>query len=224
MTIGDASLSESPGDAPTTPVQNQRRFPRVRRGARFVVLSAGVLAILSALFIVTPIFDRVYAAMDGEDTLAHADFIICLGGDAARVIESARLLQEGYAPTMIVTNNGAAAELMRSQAIEWGATPEHVVVDATSRRTADHPAAVAKAAGIDIANDTCIIVTSYTHLLRARAVFEKAGYRRIIMHEPRWERQSRDPAGMSWRTRFLMFPRLVYEGSGWILYRIRGDI
>ncbi|MCA9256907.1 MAG: YdcF family protein [Phycisphaerales bacterium] len=187
-------------------------------------MMSGTLLIAVSLFILSPLPNIIYQAMDGQDELRKADVIICLGGDPGRVIEAARLLQDGYAPTMIVTNFGPAAHRMRSQAIEWGASPDRVLVEASSRRTADHPAAVAKVGGIDIANDTCIIVTSYTHLLRARAVFEKAGYRNIIMQEPRWERQARDWNGISWRGRFLIFPKLVYEGAGWALYWVRGDV
>ncbi|MCB9857922.1 MAG: YdcF family protein [Phycisphaerales bacterium] len=224
MTIDDASLSDSPGGTPAPPSLDQKRFRRLRRGARIVVYCSGVSAILAALFIFSPIFGQVYAEMDAQDPLVRADYIICLGGDSARVIESARLLQEGYAPKMIVSNFGAEAERMRTLAIDWGASADRIVVDAASRRTADHPACVAKAAGIDKANDACIIVTSYTHMRRARAVFEKAGYRHIVMQEPRWERESRDLDGMSWRGRFLVFPKLVYEGAGWLLYWVRGDV
>jgi len=222
VSADETPLSESAGDSPAGVPAPRVGF--VRRWVRRLTGFVGVCAILTGLFILSPLPNRIYAAMDGQDELRKADVIICLGGEPGRVIEAARLLQDGYAPTMIVTNFGPAAHQMRSQAIEWGAPPDRVLVEATSRRTADHPAAVAKAGGIDIANDTCIIVTSYTHLLRARAVFEKAGYRRIVMREPRWERQSRDAAGMSWRSRVLVFPQMLYEGTGWLLYRVSGDI
>lgn len=219
-----ASLSESDGAASSSRPAGSSRFRRTRRVVRTLVFSVGILAILTALFILTPITSTIYYAMDAQDELAPSDFIICLGGDASRIIESARLLQEGYAPTMIVTNHDGAAVRMREQAIEWGAPPDRVLTEATSTCTNDHPEAVAELAGIDIAHDRCIIVTSYTHLLRARAVFEKAGYRNIIMQEPRWERQARDWNGISWRGRFLIFPKLVYEGAGWALYWVRGDV
>src|SRR5690606_4293660 len=132
--------------------------------------------------------NQIYLAMDAQDDLTIADVIICLGGDPQRVLEAARLCADGYAPVLVVSNQGEAAQRMARLAVDWGAPADRVVVDAASRRTSDHPAAVAAAAGLDIARDRCIVVTSYTHLARSRAVFEAAGYRHLIMREPRWER------------------------------------
>ncbi len=224
MDAEGTSLSDTGDDRTTTPVVDPGRFRRSKRLVHGFVYVAGVAAILTAAFILTPISGSIYFAMDAHDDLAEADFIICLGGDSGRVVESAKLLQEGFAPLLIVTNHGGAAQRMRDQAIEWGAGPDQVLVDETSTRTKDHPEAVGSLASIDRANDTCIIVTSYTHLRRARAVFEKAGYRKIIMREPRWERQTRNWDGMSWRGRFLVFPKMVYEGAGWILYWASGYV
>jgi len=179
---------------------------------------------LTAIFILSPLQNLVYARMDAQDRLVRADYIICLGGDHSRVFEATRLLRDGYAPTMIVSNVGEAAERMRRLAVEWGAPADRVLMDDASRRTSDHPAAVANLANIDIKNDRCIIVTSYAHLARARAVFEAAGYRHLIMQEPRWERESRPADGPGWRGRFLVFPRIVYEGAAWALYWIRGSV
>ncbi|MBK8267974.1 MAG: YdcF family protein [Planctomycetes bacterium] len=88
--------------------------------------------------------------------------------------------------------------------------------------TRDHPAGVRTAAGLDPEKDTVIIVTSYSHLRRARACFEHAGYKHIIMQEPRWERRCRAPEETGWKSRFLIYPQLVYEAAAWIEYKCRG--
>ena len=224
MDAENAALSDSRAVAAQPQASGLRRFRRIRRIARGFVYLSGVCAILYAACILMPISGSIYLAMDAQDELTTGDFIICLGGDSGRVLEASKLLQEGFAPTLIVTNHGEAAHLMRDQAAEWGAPLERVLVDDTSTRTKDHPDAVATLASIDRSNDTCIIVTSFTHMRRARAVFEKAGYRKIVMQEPRWERQARNWEGMSWRGRFLIFPKLVYEGAGWILYWFGGYV
>lgn len=224
MNRGDAPLSESDDQGAATNAVQRRKPGRIRVWMRRFVMACGWTSIIVAAFILSPLPNVIYASMDWQDPLAKADVIICLGGNSNRVIESARLLNDGYAPTLIVSNLGSAARLMREQAIEWGAPADRVLVDDQSARTLDHPAGVAKAGGIDIAHDACIIVTSYTHLARARAVFEKGGYRHIIMREPRWERQTRDPNGLNWRGRLILFPKLLYEGAGWLSYWVRGVV
>lgn len=172
--------------------------------------------------VLTPLTDRVFFAFDVQDELAPADWIICLGGDAGRAVEASRLLQDGYAPTLIVTNRGPAARRLGRQAIEWGAPADRVLIEDQSSRTADHPALVAQLGGIDIAHDTCIIVTSYTHMARARRIFEDAGYQHLIMREMRWQRQSRPQRNLTWRQRLLVTPSMMYEAAGWCRYLLTG--
>ena len=145
----------------------------IRTWTRRTILGAGLISIATAAFILSPLQNMVYASMDAQDDLTRADYIICLGGDPGRVLEATRLLSDDYAPILIVTNHGSAAEQMRRIAIEWGASPSRVLMDDSSQRTADHPVAVARVGDIDIENDTCIIVTSYTHLAHDRGPFLK---------------------------------------------------
>lgn len=176
------------------------------------------------LAVVTPVTTWVYNTMDCQDQLAPARYIICLGGNPSRVIEAARLLKEGHADKLIVSNNDRGSARMRDLAIAWGAPPESVLVDNLSFKTLDHPEAIRQAVGLDPANDVCIIVTSYTHMARSRACFERAGYRHILMREPRWERQFRPARGLGWKGRFLVLPKLVYEGAAWVEYWVRGVV
>ncbi|HWL94744.1 MAG TPA: YdcF family protein [Phycisphaerae bacterium] len=183
-----------------------------------------VLIILFALFIITPVSAWVYGWFDCHDELVRAKYIICLGGNANRIIESARLLQEGWAEKLIVTNHGRFADDMRDVAVEWGADPSKILIDRASHTTCDHPAAVRAAAGLDPATDVCIIVTNYTHMQRAKACFERAGYRHLILREPRWERRFRAPEESTWKARFLIFPQMLYEAAAWTEYRLRGVV
>lgn len=223
--LESSSTTDSQGaDKRVTPADDVRHVGLLRRWLRRAVFVCGVAFVGVVLFILSPLPNVIFNAMDCQDPLTRADYIICLGGDPSRVVEAAKLLQEGYAPTLVVSNRGESAARMRAQAVEWGAPADRIVTDTHSSQTSDHPAAVAKAAGIDIKHDTCIIVTSYAHMARARAVFAKAGYRHIIMREPRFERQARSPEGKSWRGRFLNFPTLVYEGAGWVQYWLAGRV
>ncbi|MBX3395371.1 MAG: YdcF family protein [Phycisphaerae bacterium] len=227
-TASDGSGVESIATAGSlTEAMLDRDRPRtgpLRRIVRWIERGSAIVLLACAVFILSPISDAVYRSMDCADELRPAKFIICLGGNGNRIIESVRLLKEGWAETLVVTNVGRYAEEMRQVAVDWGADPSRVVVDRESPTTRHHPEGSRKAAHIDIANDVCIIVTSYTHLKRSRACFERAGYRHLIMREPRWERGSRDPEATSWKGRFLIFPQMVYEGAAWIEYRIREAI
>jgi uncharacterized SAM-binding protein YcdF (DUF218 family) len=192
----------------------------MRWAARVLAVAMG----LHLLFVLTPLAGWWFDAMDCQDELQAAEYIICLGGEPQRVLEAARLLEEGYAERLVVSNHGPAAGMMRDLAIEWGAAPDRVLVDDQSWTTRDHPDAVSRAAGIDRERDVCIIVTSYLHAARSRACFEKAGYRRLILREPRWQRRFRDPDGLNFSRRVKMLPQLMYEGAAWVEYWLRGAV
>jgi uncharacterized SAM-binding protein YcdF (DUF218 family) len=194
------------------------RARRVLRWVEHVLAGVGAAVLLCAT---TPAPMWLYDAMDRQDRLAPAKYVICLGGDNARVIEAARLLREGHAERLIVSNYGMAAAQMRDLAYEWGAPYSKILVDDGSRRTADHPGSIQRRCGVDPARDVCILVTSYSHMARSKACFAKAGYQRLILREPRWER----PAYFDgYRTGFWVMPRLVYECAAWVEYWVRGYV
>ncbi len=192
----------------------------LRRAEHFLAASA----LGWMLLVLTPLATWIHDSLDCQGELEPARYIICLGGEPDRVIEGARLFREGFGERLIVTNTGPLATLMRDLAIDWGVPPDKIVVDDQSLRTRHHPEAIRRAAGLDPARDLCIIVTSYTHMFRAKATFEKAGYRRVIMREPRWEREFREATPMTWRARVLISPHLLYESAGWIEYWLRGVV
>lgn len=185
------------------------------------VLAAFGAAIL--LLVVTPLTTMIHDALEQEDPLRPADYVICLGGDNARIIESARLLREGRAERLIVSNHGLFAERMRNMAIDWGAPADRVDVDDGSQRTRDHPVSIARRLPVDPQKDTFVVVTSATHLARSRACFAKQGYQHLVMRQPRWERT--DPAiERDWKWRMKVLPNVIYECAAWVEYWLRGTV
>ncbi len=193
-----------------------------RRTLRWVEHGLALVGGLLLLMVCTPLTQWLYDALDRETPLAKAKYIICLGGDPARVIESCRLLSEGYGEKLILSNHDQYTDKMRDLALEWGAPADRILMDRRSSTTLDHPGAIRDGLGIDPQNDSCIIVTSYAHLARSKACFEKAGYRHLILREPRWERQFRSAGG--WKYRFRILPYVAYEYAAWVEYYCRGAV
>jgi uncharacterized SAM-binding protein YcdF (DUF218 family) len=218
MTASDPASPITAG--PTVGDRPLRRC--LRRTLRWAEHLLAALSALLLLAFASPVPQWLHDSLDRQSELRPARYIICLGGAPSRVIEAARLLQEGYAPQLIVSNNQLAAPMMRDLAIDWGAPPGCILMDSHSYRTLDHPASIQRHCGVDPAQDVCIIVTSYMHMARSKACFEKAGYKHIIMREPRWERRFRPPPGI--KNNFWLIPELIYEGSALAEYWLRGAI
>lgn len=178
------------------------------------------ICLVAILLTFTPIPRWLMLNLDRQNPLANADYIICLGGDPARVLEATRLLREGYAPALIVSNYGEGADEMKTLAIDWGAPAERIKIDHASKRTVDHPGAIARNCGVDPGVDRCIVVTSLSHMARSKAVFEKAGYQHILMREPRWEREFRRLRG--WRSNVMIAAELLYEYTARLQYWAMG--
>ncbi len=173
---------------------------------------------------ISPAVDSIVAAIDRQQHLEKAQYIICLGGDPYRVLEAATLMREGWGEYLVVSNTPGSAEAMRQWAIGWGAPADRIIVDAGATRTLDHPHSVRVAAGLDPAADRCIIVTDFTHLPRSEACFRNAGYRHMIMQEPRWSRSARGSRPYSVKTRLRLVPDLLYEGAAWVEYWLIGAV
>ena len=218
------SDEKSPPPKPPAATQCPIKVNRLwRRFARWIEHTLAVIGAALVLLVITPATTWLYDALDREVPLARADHIICLGGDSSRVIEAARLLREGYAPDMIVSNHPPFAEEMKDLAVDWGVAADQILVDDGAFKTRDHPRSIAKITGVDPKNDRIIIVTSYTHLARAKSCFEKAGYRNLIMRQPRWERD-RASVTRDWKWRWRVLADVVYEYAAWAEYTVRGDV
>ncbi|QOJ02815.1 MAG: YdcF family protein [Planctomycetia bacterium] len=203
--------------------QAKGKSPRRSRRRRVLYWGVRLLAALGFFFAVllfTPLLDVTYLKFDRQGELDKSDYILVLGGDPYRVLEAAELWKEGYAPTVVVSNHDEAAEEMRQLAIHWGVPPERIVVDRLSWTTADHPRGIQQATTLDPATARCIVVTNFMHMARSLAVFEKAGYRRLIFREPRWTRVRRAPQAV--KTRLRVLPEVIYECAAWVEYWARG--
>lgn len=203
--------------------QQQPRTKWCRRLLRWVEHVLAAAAGLWLLLLISPLPHWLHGKFDRQGELQRAKYIICLGGDPGRVIEGARLLAEGHGEKLIVSNNPGAAALMRQLAIEWGAAADRILVDNGSWRTSDHPASIQRACGVNPAQDVCIIVTTYMHMIRAKGCFEKQGYRHLIMREPRWDRQFRS-RDSSTKNSYWVLPELLYECAALLEYRLKGWI
>ena len=117
----------------------------------------------------------VASATGAPDTLAHADGIVVLTGGADRVRTGLRLLAEGWAPRLLVSGVGRAADYRTLARLD------HARPGLSSRVTLDHQArntagnARETAAWVK-ANDfkSLIVVTAFYHEPRALAEFSRA--------------------------------------------------
>jgi len=182
------------------------------------------LAILVILWLVTPFQEWIYRSMDRQTELRHAQYVLCLGGSDSRIVESAKLMAEGWADYMIVMNHGVYSQHMRNVALGWGVTEDRLLVDSQSVTTRDHPRG-AILLGVDPERDVCIIVTNYTHMARSKAMFEHAGFKHLILREPRWERAPRESGyTFGYRAKMDTLGALLYEGGAWMKAKWQGDL
>ena len=182
------------------------------------------LCLLGALLIVfTPAGKWAEEKLVFVDKLDKADYIVVLGGDFDRTVEAARLFNKGWASKIIVTSNGQNADDMAALAVEFGVPRSSIIVEPNSKRTADHPDAIAKLSGVDKENQRFIILTSYLHTARARGCFKHNGYKRIIMISPAWRYGGTMGVEKDdWYLRFRNIPVMGREGLGWGLYKTMG--
>ncbi len=180
-----------------------------------------VLGIILIIF--TPAGKWAEDKMVSVDKLGKADYIVVLGGDIERTIEAARLYSLGWAPKVIVTSTGSNADDMAALAVEFGVKKEDIIVEPNSKRTANHPEAVAKLPGVDKKKQRFIILTSYLHSGRARRCFENDGYRKIMVVTPAWRyggKMGLEKDG--WYHRLRNIPAMARETVGWGLYKTMG--
>lgn len=171
---------------PTAQATTPRRPSQVRRLAtRAYRVTRGALALamlLEVLLVCTPLTETLLGGLVVTEPAAPADVIVCLGGDLSRVAIAADLFHRGFAPRVAVTHLPGAAEEWGNLLVEWGVPADRVLVDATSRTTADHPSGVARLPGIDPATQRFILVTDLEHSRRAVACFRHAGYRHVSVY------------------------------------------
>lgn len=201
------------------------RLSIARRWLRRAERCLAVLAILAILWLVTPFQEWIYRSLDRQTELRQAKYLLCVGGSDSRLVESAKLIAEGWADYLVVMNHGPFSLYMKNVALEWGVPEDRILVDSQSVTTRDHPRG-AMLLGVDPAKDTCIIVTNYTHMARSQAMFEHAGFKHLILREPRWERAPRESPSYRYgfRARIATLGDLLYEGGAWLKAKVARDL
>jgi uncharacterized SAM-binding protein YcdF (DUF218 family) len=197
--------------------------PLARRLWRAWLWIINGLALIVAALVFTPAGNWVGARLVWVDPLVKADWIVVLDGDRARGVEAARLYHQGWAPKVIVTSHGPAADDLAAVVRGCGVPPEDIIVDRSATRTCDHPATVGALPGVHPQTDRFLVVTSALHTSRARQCFLHQGYQHVTMRGPCWERGGEFTVAHSgWISGAHDLPIEAYEVLAWGYYKLRG--
>ena len=157
-----------------------RRWP-IRNKTWFTIRSVGVIIIL----ILAVLLRGYWLPLLGEflvasDSLESVDAIVVLGGgERSRMAEGAVLLQEGYAPWLIVTDNPlnmpgirqAYSELMITEAVWQGVPEDRILVTPGVAATTYEEALAVRELAQEQCFQSLILVTDPFHTRRAKWIF-----------------------------------------------------
>ncbi len=225
----------------------------VARGAKRVGMVAGLSGLLVLWIASMPITAASLTASLEDDypfipasDQQDADAIVVLGGfttkpapwrgdvelnDAVdRLLHGMRLLRAGKAQWIMLLGGAARgqtpeSEMMMQVLAEFGVPREKMLSEASSRNTrenAEYALPVMRRHGID----RILLVTSATHMKRARAVFEKLGLE-VIPAATDYQVGEPDPGLLNWLPDAEALNGTTValkEYIGWIVYRLRGWI
>ena len=151
------------------------------------ILSLTILALWCA-FVGTMLYVAMY---EPADDTPQAQAVIVLGGNPPeagalvgpslkRLETGVALIEDGAAPTLVVTGGGAlpVAPLMAEAAQAAGIAPDAILVEAEAQSTLQNALLTADFAELD-KTQPIIIVTERYHLPRAWASFRWAGFSRV---------------------------------------------
>lgn len=222
MTQTDSRAADRPGPL-------GQAAPRWRRIVGWVYRRIRGLLALSMLILIvlvfTPLTGWLQDLLDVTQPPQVADYIVCLGGEDERLIWTAELFKQGYAPKVIVSNIGEPALVMKSRMENMGVPPDRLMVDEKSRTTADHPGCIAALEGIDPTAHRFLIVTNLEHSRRAAACFRKGGYGRFSIFVGRPSTKQEGPlTARNWRARAMIVPTLAYEYTALVKYWLQNKI
>jgi len=209
---------------PTAPPRRRGPIGRLYALVR-CVLALGMFAIL--LLVATPIPEKLYTWLDVTMTPTKSDswdYIVCLGGNPARLIWAVEAYRHGYAPRVIVTNKPVGAAWMKNRLVECGIPKSAIFIDSDSSTTADHPEYIARLPGVNPATQRFLLVTDFEHSRRAAACFIHGGYRNVRVYGAGFPLNQNPEHEVSWRWRIMELPRLLYECAALAKYRIQGRI
>jgi len=166
-----------------------------------------------------------------EPQLVPSDAIVVLGASVLhssilsaestrRTYRGIELYQQGLAPRLILLGGAPEGEQteaeIRAKVARLHSVPAEAIVTETLARTTREEAArvadLARSRGIR----TVLLVTNTTHMVRARPLFERAGFEVHAAPSDFYY----EPAAPE--ARLVLMKRLVQEFLGWIYYRIAG--
>jgi uncharacterized SAM-binding protein YcdF (DUF218 family) len=230
---------------------------RVRRASRTAaallrgyLMTAGALATLLAVWLVSPLPLVVEDGLIVNERPVRADAIVCLSGGSVqglpsssgwrRIATAARLYKEGFAPLVVfsggIGSGGRSEAQIYSEAAAALGLPEAAVrLEPLSETTAEHPGRVAELADIRARGGlgaSLLIVTSPYHGRRAKGVFRKAGFTNFrvvttwgVRGGPNPTRQPRTlEIGQKGIDRLYRFITATREWAALAYYRARGWI
>jgi len=217
MTSQEAN-SGRPSDEPVK--RRRSALARIWRPVQWVV---NLLVLAAAVLVFTPLGSWYGRELVVLDDLAKSDYIVVLGGDYERAVEGARLFRDGWAKKLIATSTADDAPGLAAVAVRCGVPKEAVLIDGDALRTQSHPRTIARVAPVRPREDRILVVTSLYHSSRAKACFERAGYRHVTMRVPRWHlAQRKPPLEENSVTRARDLPLKTYEYLAWAYYKLRG--
>ena len=203
------------------------RVDRVRR----LLGLAGVVGFLVAAF--TPLAHVVNVAIAVEPRLVPSDAIVVLGSaispsgmlsveSARRTYHSIDLFRRDLAPRLVLLGGSRAggrteAEVRASLARLHSIPPEAILTETGARTTREEASRVKtllQSRGVR----TVLLVTNAGHLVRARSLFERAGFD----VRPAPSDTFADPE--SPEARLELTRLLLRELLGWLYYRIAGYV
>jgi len=199
-------------------------FRVIRRTYRLTRATLILIALSQIVIVLTPAADRLYEWLDVTAPPAKSDYIVCLGGNPARLLWAVDAYRRGFAPKIIVSNHPVAAEWMYNKLVQCGIPRDRIVSDSASGTTDDHPRNVARLPGIDPRTTRLLIVTSHEHSRRAAACFAKAGYQHLSVYGAGFIPQRDVSYVMRVRGRIQLLPNLLYECAGLLQYWAMGRI
>ena len=172
---------------------------------------AGLL--ISVPYLATP--------LDRSEAPVRSDYIVVLGGSMDRVAAGAQLYHYGYAPRVIFSDRGQYAHEMAILGQGLGIPREACLVDDDpgKRGTRDHPKGIKKLLGEEkVKTASFLVVTDWYHTRRAKATFARAGWPKVRVCKPTWQRtpELRD---FGWRGCWEEAPLVYHEWVGLLVKR-----
>jgi uncharacterized SAM-binding protein YcdF (DUF218 family) len=206
--------------------------PLPRRGVRGCIRRAysrtraalACATLLLAILVGTPLTEKLYMRLDVTAPPTHADYIVCLGGNPARLLWAVDAYRRGFAPKIIVSSLPGSAQWMRDMLVQCGIPRERILVDDESSVSADHPVTIAALSGIDPERTRLLIVTDHDHSRRVAACFRKAGFEHFTITGAGFPLRLSGSFQMRCRWRLMALPRIAYEYAALVQYTLQDRI